>query len=154
MRSESWSVNFYMENEMGKKHDMKKVLFICTHNSARSHMAEGILKNLYGDRYEVWSAGTNPTEVNPLAIKVMAELGIDISDHQSTNVEEFLNQEWDYVITVCDRANETCPFFPGGKEKIHRGFEDPAAVYGSEEEKMMVFRRVRDEIKRWIEETF
>ena len=134
--------------------DRKKVLFICTHNSTRSHMAEGLLNTLYGSRYEVWSAGTDPTEVNPLAVKVMVEVGIDISAHQSNSVEDFLDQEWDYVVTVCDRANETCPFFPGGKEKIHRGFEDPAAVNGSDEEKMVAFRRVRDEIKRWIEEAF
>ncbi len=134
--------------------DRKKILFICTHNSARSHMAEGLLNTLYGSRYEVWSAGTDPTEVNPLAVKVMAEVGIDISDHQSNSVEDFLDREWDYVVTVCDRANETCPFFPGGKEKIHRGFKDPAALKGGEDEKMLAFRRVRDEIKRWIEETF
>ena len=134
--------------------DRKKVLFICTHNSARSHMAEGLLSNLFGNRYEVCSAGTDPTEINPLAVKVMADVGIDISDHQSNRVEDFLDQEWDYVVTVCDRANETCPFFPGGKEKIHRGFEDPAALKGSEDEGMVAFRRVRDEIRRWLEETF
>ena len=143
-----------MSKEMGKTDSRKKVLFICTHNSARSHMAEGLLKKLYGNRYEVCSAGTDPTEVNPLAVKAMAEVGIDISDHQSNSVEDFLDQEWDYVITVCDRANEACPFFPGGKEKIHRGFEDPAAVNGGNEEKMVAFRRVRDEIKGWIKETF
>ena len=134
--------------------DRKKVLFICTHNSARSHIAEGLLKTLYESRYEVWSAGTDPTEVNPLAVKVMAEVGIDISDHQSNSVEDFVDQAWDYVVTVCDRANETCPLFLGGNEKIHRGFEDPAALEGSEEAKMVVFRRVRDEIKQWIEDTF
>jgi len=134
--------------------DRKKVLFICTHNSARSHMAEGLLRKLHGNRFAVCSAGTDPTEVNPVAIKVMVEVGIDISAHQSNSVEDFLDQEWDYVVTVCDRANETCPFFPGGKEKMHRGFEDPAALTGSEDEKMVAFRRVRDEIKRWIEETF
>ena len=143
-----------MENETEKKEDRKKVLFICTHNSARSHMAEGLLKNLFGSWYKVRSAGTHPTGVNPLAIKAMDELGIDISDHQSNSVEDYLDQDWDNVITVCDRANETCPFFPGGKEKLHRGFEDPAAVKGSEEERMDAFRRVRDEIKRWIEQTF
>jgi arsenate reductase len=134
--------------------DRKKVLFLCTHNSARSHMAEGFLRTLFGNRYEVCSAGTDPNEVNPLSVKVMAEVGIDISDHQSNSVEDFLDQEWDYVVTVCDRANETCPFFPGGKEKIHRGFGDPAALKGSEDERMVAFRLVRDEIRRWIEETF
>ena len=143
-----------MENEIGKKDDRKKVLFICTHNSARSHMAEGLLRKLYGNRYYVRSAGTDPTEVNPLVVKVMAEVAIDISDHQSSSIQDLLDQEWDYIITVCDRANESCPFFPGGKQKIHRGFEDPAAVNGSEEEKIVAFRQVRDEIRRWIEETF
>ena len=143
-----------MQKMTNKTDGRKQVLFICTHNSARSHMAEGLLKKLYGNRYEVCSAGTDPTEVNPLAVKAMAEVGIDISDHQSNDVEDYLDLDWDYVITVCDRANEACPFFPGGKEKIHRGFEDPAAVNGSEEEKMVAFRRVRDEIKEWIEETF
>ena len=130
--------------------DREKVLFICTHNSARSHMAEGLLNGLHGERYEARSAGTDPTEVNPLALTVMAEVGIDISDHYSNGVEEFVDQEWDYVVTVCDRANETCPFFPGGKKKIHKGFEDPASKMGSEEETLAAFRRVRDEIKAWI----
>ena len=117
-------------------------------------MAEGLLNSLYGDRYEVRSAGTDPTGVNPLAVKVMAQVGIDISDHYSNGVEDFLEQEWDYVVTVCDRANEACPFFPGGKEKIHRGFEDPASIKGSDEDKLAAFRRVRDELKKWIEKTF
>jgi arsenate reductase len=143
-----------MGSEMEKTDKKKKVLFICTHNSARSHIAEGLMRSLHGSRFKVRSSGTHPTEVNPLAIKAMAEIGIDISDHQSNSVEDYLDREWDYVVTVCDRANEACPFFPGGKEKIHRGFEDPAAVKGSEEEKMLAFRRVRDEIKGWIEETF
>lgn len=132
----------------------KRVLFICTHNSARSQMAEGLLRALYGDRYEVYSAGTQPTEVNPYVIRVMAEIGIDISDHRSKSVEEFLDQEFDYVITVCDHAKETCPFFPGGKEYIHKGFDDPSSFSGSEDERLDFLRRVRDEIKEWIEETF
>ena len=134
--------------------DKKKVLFICTHNSARSHMAEGFMNALLGDHYEAWSAGTGPSVLNPTAFKVMAEIGIDLSAHHSKGLEGFLDREWDYVVTVCDRANETCPFFPGGKKKIHKGFEDPASIRGSEAEKIVVFRRVRDEIKNWIEDTF
>ena len=119
-----------MGKALNPTENRKKVLFICTHNSARSHMAEGFLRTLFGNRFEVCSAGTDPTEINPLSVKVMAEVGIDISDHQSNSVEDFLDQEWDYVVTVCDRANESCPFFPGGKKKIHRGFEDPARPKG------------------------
>ena len=132
----------------------KKVLFICTHNSARSQMAEGILRTLYGDRYEAYSAGTQPTKVNPYAIKVMSEIGIDISNHRSKSAEEFRGKEFDYVVTVCDNAKEACPFFPGGKTYLHKGFKDPSEFKGNENEIVAEFRRVRDEIKRWIEETF
>jgi arsenate reductase len=132
--------------------EKRKILFICTHNSARSHMAEGLVNALYGERYEAHSAGTEPSQVNPLAIRVMAEIGIHISDHHSKGVEPFLDQELDYVVTVCDHANETCPFFPGGKERMHHGFQDPAAQDGTEDEKLAIFRRVRDEIQHWIEE--
>jgi arsenate reductase len=132
----------------------KRVLFICTHNSARSQMAEGFLNALYPDRYEASSAGTEPSNINPLAVQVMKEVGIDISSHLSKGVKEFLGMDIDYVITVCDLARQTCPFFPGGKEIIHKGFEDPAAFSGSEEEKMALFRRVRNEIRDWISETF
>jgi len=132
----------------------QNVLFICTHNSARSHMAEGLVNAFYGDRLEAQSAGTEPSQVNPLAIRVMAEIGIDISGHHSKGVEDFLNQDFEYVVTVCDHANETCPFFPGGNERIHKGFQDPAAVEGSEDEKLAAFRRVRDEIHKWVKETF
>lgn len=131
----------------------KSVLFICTHNSARSQMAEGFLRHLYGDRYEVASAGTIASRVNEYAIKVMKEVGIDISNHRSKSVEEFKGRNFDYVITVCDHAKETCPFFPG-KVHIHKNFEDPAAATGTDEKKLMVFRKVRDEIKTWIEENF
>jgi len=137
-----------------KPQDKKSLLFICTHNSARSHMAEGLVNALYGEHYEARSAGTEPSQLNPLAIQIMAEIGIDISHHHSKGVEQFLDQEFDYVVTVCDHANETCPVFPGGKKRIHRGFQDPAALEGSEDEKLAVFRRVRDEIQHWIEETF
>lgn len=139
---------------MEKIPEKKKVLFICTHNSARSHMAEGLVNALHGDRYEAWSAGTDPSQLNPYAIRVMAEVGIDISGHHSKGVEQFLDQEFEYVVTVCDHANETCPLFSGGKERLHQGFEDPAPFNGSEEEKIAVFRRVRDEIRDWIDEIF
>jgi arsenate reductase len=132
----------------------EKVLFICTHNSARSQMAEGLLRTLYGDRYEAYSAGTQPSKVNPYAVKVMAEIGIDISKHRSKGVEEFLGMEFDYVFTVCDRAKNTCPFFPGAKRYVHQSFDDPAEFRGDKEESLTVFRRVRDEIKSWIEITF
>ena len=132
----------------------KKVLFICTHNPARSQMAEGILRTLYGDRYEAYSAGTQPTKVNPYAIKVMSEIGIDISNHRSKSAEEFRGKEFDYVVTVCDNAKEACPFFPGGKTYLHKGFKDPSEFKGNENEIVAEFQRVRDEIKRWIEETF
>ena len=132
----------------------KRVLFICTHNSARSHIAEGLLKTLYGERYEAMSAGTEPSQVNPFAIKVMEEIGIDIADHRSKSVKGFVDQAFDVVITVCDHARETCPYFPGGKKRSHRGFEDPASFEGSEEETLAAFRRVRDEIREWIEKAF
>jgi arsenate reductase len=117
-------------------------------------MAEGFVNALYSDYYQAFSAGIEPSGVNPYAIRVMAEINIDISGHQSKDVEQFLDQELDYVVTVCDHANETCPFFPGGNERLHKGFIDPAAIEGSEEEKTAGFRRVRDEIKEWIEESF
>lgn len=132
----------------------KRVLFICTHNSARSQMAEGILKALYGDRYEVYSAGNYPTVVNPYAIKVMSEIGIDISEHKSKSIEDFIGMDIDYVVTVCDKAKENCPYFPGAKKYLHQSFEDPVSYEGDEEEKLNKFRKVRDEIKKWIIKTF
>ena len=134
--------------------DKKKVLFICTHNSARSHMAEGFMNALHGDHYAAWSAGTDPSDLNPTAVKVMGEVGIDLSAHHSKGLEGFLDREWDYVVTVCDNANEACPFFQGGKERIHKGFQDPAGFEGSDEEKLILFRQIRDQIRVWIEETF
>jgi arsenate reductase len=136
---------------MSPSGDRKTILFICTHNSARSHMAEGLVNALWGDRFEAWSAGIEPAGVNPFAIEAMAEMGLDIRDHRSKSVDEFLDREFDYVVTVCDHANENCPYFPVGKEMIHQGFEDPAAVKGNNGEKLAAFRRVRDEIKAWIE---
>lgn len=132
----------------------EKVLFVCTHNSARSQMAEGFLKARYGDRYETFSAGTDPTSVNPLAVRIMREIGIDISHQGSKDVRDFLGIQFDYVVTVCDRAREACPIFPGDARRIHHGFADPSGFTGSEEEILEAFRRVRDEIGSWIERTF
>lgn len=112
-------------------------------------MAEGILKDLFGDRYDAYSAGTSPTSVNPYAIKVMAELGIDISKNRAKSIEEFRGMDFDYVVTVCNDAKESCPFFLG-KIHIHMGFEDPAFAKGTEEEILKTFRKVRDEIRKWI----
>lgn len=132
----------------------KKVLFICTHNAARSQMAEGLLRTLYGDRYEAYSAGTQPSKVNPYAVRVMSELGVDISMHQSKHMNAFYGMEFDYVVTVCNQAKEVCPWSHGGKEYIHKDFEDPSQFEGEEDQKLAVFREVRDEIKDWIEKTF
>lgn len=126
---------------------MKRVLFLCTGNSARSQMAEGFLRHMAGDRFEVFSAGVKPTAVNLLVIKVMAEIGIDISKHMSKSVMEFIDQNFDYVVTVCGNAQKTCPVFPGEHEKIHWDLEDPAASEGSEEDKLKVFRKIRNDIK-------
>jgi len=130
---------------------MKRVLFICTHNSARSQMAEGLLRHLGGDRFEVFSAGTEATHVRPLAIQAMAELGIDISGQPSKTLERYLNQPFDEVITVCDAAAEACPFFPGASHRRHWSFEDPSKAQGSQEEQLAVYRRVRDAIRARIE---
>ena len=126
--------------------DRKRVLILCTGNSARSQMAEGLLRHLAGDRFEGMSAGVSPTQVKPEAITAMREIGIDISSHRSKSVDEFSNEQFDYVITVCDNANEQCPVFPGSTKRIHWSFEDPAAAEGDENARLVVFRRVRDEI--------
>ncbi len=128
----------------------EKVLFICTHNSARSQIAEAFLRYFKGEKYEVYSAGTEPSVVNPYAIRVMAELGISMKNHFSKGVERFLNMEIDYVVTVCDHAKEVCPYFPGGKKYIHKSFEDPSASSGREEDILQKFREVRDRIREWI----
>ena len=133
---------------------MDTVLFVCTHNSSRSQMAEGLLRARYGDRYEVRSAGTNPSDVNPFAVAVMKEIGIDISDHTSDSVDPYSETAPDIVVTVCDDAAENCPYIPARKENLHRGFDDPSAVEGPDERKRAVFRRVRDELAEWIEATF
>jgi arsenate reductase len=123
-----------------------RVLILCTGNSARSQMAEGLLRHLGGERYEVYSAGTHPSIVRPEAIEAMAEIGIDISGHRSKSVEEFTGEQFDYVITVCSKANENCPIFPGTRERIAWEFDDPAAVEGDHATRLQAFRRVRDEI--------
>jgi arsenate reductase len=123
-----------------------RVLFLCTGNSARSQMAEGILRHLAGDRFEVFSAGTKPSVVNPHAIAAMREIGIDITQHRSKHVNECFGKPMDTVITVCDNAKETCPIFPAVKQQMHWSFEDPAAAEGTAEEKLRVFRKIRDQI--------
>ena len=132
--------------------DRIRVLILCTGNSARSQMAEGLLRELGGDRCEVFSAGVEPSQVRPQAIAVMREIGIDISGHHSKSVDEFLEQEFDYVITVCDHANEQCPIFPGKVQRIHWSFEDPALAQGDDESKLPVFRRVGEEIAARLQE--
>lgn len=127
-----------------------RVLFLCTHNSARSQMAEGFLRHLGGDRFEVASAGTEARGLNPLAMRAMAERGIDISSHTSKTLERFLDERWDVVVTVCDSARETCPMFPRAATRLHWSFDDPSGAPGSEAERLAVFRRVRDEIERQI----
>src|SRR5919112_2254864 len=128
-----------------------KVLFLCTHNSARSQMAEGLLCHLAGNRFEVMSAGTEVTHVRPLAVRAMDELGIDISKQESETLDSYLGNTFDYVITVCDDANEACSVFPGAKRRLHWSFEDPAQATGSKQERLRVFQSVRDEIRERIE---
>lgn len=132
----------------------RRVLFLCTANSCRSQMAEGIVNYFWGDRLEAFSAGTQASFVNPTAIKVLKEIGIDISRHRSKNLSEFDGQSFDYVITLCGDANETCPLYIGGTKKTHIGFNDPAKATGAQDEIMREFRRVRDEIKMKLDEFF
>jgi arsenate reductase (thioredoxin) len=128
----------------------KRILILCTGNSARSQMAEGLLRHYAGDRFEVESAGTKPSHVRPEAIAAMNELGIDISGQRSKSINEFAGQRFDYVLTVCDNAKESCPIFPGKTVTIHQSFEDPAAIQGSAEERRAAFRRVRDELRQYL----
>ena len=129
---------------------MKRVLFLCTHNSARSQMAEAYLGAVAGDRFVVASAGTHATRVHPLALTVMEEIGISLAGHTSKTLDAFLGQSWDYVITVCDNANEHCPIFPPPAARLHWSFPDPSQTTGTEEERLQKFRGVRDEIIRRI----
>jgi arsenate reductase (thioredoxin) len=128
----------------------KKVLFLCTHNSCRSQMAEGIVNADLGESFQAFSAGTVATRVNAMAIAVLSEIGIDISGHRSKTLEKFAGEQFDYVITLCGSANEQCPLFFGGVQRVHIGFDDPSQGTGDEAEKLADFRRVRDEIRRRI----
>lgn len=129
-----------------------RVLFICTHNSARSQMAEGFLRHIAGDAFEAASAGTEPGALHPLAVEVMAEAGIDISGQRAKSVDDFVQQRFDYVVTVCDDAREACPYFPNAVNRLHWSLPDPAAAGGTREERLAVFRDVRDEIKVRVEQ--
>ena len=132
--------------------EKKSVLILCTGNSARSQMAEGLLRQMGGGRFEVESAGTHPGQVRPEAIEAMREIGVDISGHRSKSVDEFAGREFDYVITVCDNARENCPVFPSRTRRLHWGFDDPAAAPGDFAQPLAVFRRVRDEIRARLRE--
>jgi arsenate reductase len=134
--------------------EKKKVLILCTGNSARSQMAEGLLKHITHGTYEVYSAGTKPSIVRPEAIKALAEIGIDISKNRSKAVDEFVNEEIDYVLTVCDNAKENCPHFPAKTKLIHHSFADPAEISGDEETRLSAFRKIRDEIRQYFENDF
>jgi arsenate reductase (thioredoxin) len=132
----------------------QRVLFICTHNSARSQMAEALLRNIAGDRYDVASAGTEATRVHPMAVDAMARRGISLESHSSKTLEPVLSQDWGYVITVCDDANEACPVFPGGKQRLHWSFPDPSSVQGSEEQRREAFeqaaRSIEKRLREWL----
>ncbi|OPY33850.1 MAG: Protein ArsC [Methanomassiliicoccales archaeon PtaU1.Bin124] len=130
------------------------VLFICSHNSARSQMAEGMMRTFYGDRYEAFSAGTQPGKINLNAIRVMKEIGIDISKQKAKSVEEYYGKDLDLVVTLCDEAEEECPFFIEGKDYIHEGLKDPATAKGTEEQVLKEFRASRDEIRQFLKSTF
>ena len=136
----------------GLMNDKKRVLILCTGNSARSQMAEGLLRHMGGDGFEVESAGVEPSHVRPQAVEAMREVGIDISGHRSKSVDEFAGQEFDYVITVCDNAREQCPVFPGKTKRIHWSFDDPAKAEGDEKALLAVFLRVRDEVAARLRE--
>jgi arsenate reductase len=147
-------VYFIDKVKMKNQKTKERVLFICKNNSARSQMAEGLLKSIYGKNFDVYSAGSNPGSVNPYAVKVLEEVGVNISDNRSKSLKEFEGFEFNYVVTVCVGEGEACPFFHGGKTYLHKSFEDPAAVDGTDHEKTDAFRKIRDEIKEWIKVTF
>jgi arsenate reductase (thioredoxin) len=131
-----------------------RVLFICTANAARSQMAEGLLRAEYGDRFEVFSAGTRPSRVSPRAIRVMQEIGIDISHHRSKSLDEMPGRTFDLAVTLCDRASQVCPVISCAKKTIHHGFPDPHLTPGTEDDIIEGYRKVRDEISAWIDKTF
>ena len=128
----------------------QRILILCTGNSARSQMAEGLLRHDAGDRFDVASAGTHPTRVRSEAIEVMQEIGIDISSHHSKSVDEFADKQFDYILTVCDHAKESCPLYPVHGRRLHRSFQDPAAFEGSDQERLNTFREVRDQIRSYL----
>ena len=132
----------------------KSVLFVCTHNAVRSQMAEALLNNICGDRFTAFSAGSDPTQIDPLVITVMKEIGIDVSSYKSKGLNVFQDYHFDYVVTVCDQANESCPYFPGGNLRIHKSFPDPSRFDGSLDNQIQEYRKTRDEIKNWIEKEF
>lgn len=135
------------------KNSKTRVLFLCTHNSCRSQIAEGFLNSMFGSKYQAFSAGLEKTRVNPYAVEVMKELGIDLSKHNSKTINEFSDEEFDIVVTVCDNARENCPYFPG-KKVIHKSFKDPSEFEGNIVDNLKVFRETRDEIKKWITSEF
>ena len=137
------------EKDVGKK---TKVLFVCTHNASRSQMAEGFVRHLGGDAFEAYSAGTEPGELHPLAVEAMAEIGVDISGQGAKPVDDFVQQPFDYVITLCDDAKETCPFFPNASNRLHWSFPDPSVATGSHGERLAVFRTIRDGVRAQVEE--
>ncbi len=132
----------------------KRVLFVCTHNAVRSQMAEALLNEIYGDRYAAFSAGSDPTQIDPLVVSAMKETGMDVRHYRSKGLDMFKDDTFDYVVTVCDQAREACPYFPGGKFNMHKGFSDPSGLDGSSDDKMKEYRKTRDEIKTWIEKEF
>ncbi|MEN6292587.1 MAG: arsenate reductase ArsC [Methanobacterium sp.] len=132
----------------------ERVLFMCIHNAARSQMAEGLFRHLYGDDFDVYSAGSDPQKVDPLAIRCMDEIGVDISSHRSKSLKEFKGQEFDYIITVCGNPYNACPFFAGGKKYFKHPFEDPSSFDGTEGEKLELFKKIRDELKDWLEDLY
>lgn len=134
--------------------ETKKILILCTGNSARSQMAEGLLKHICHSEFEVFSAGTRPSNVRREAITALAEIGIDISKNRSKSVDEFSGKNFDFVLTVCDNAKETCPYFPAKTKLIHQAFEDPAEARGDEESRLAIFRQVRNEIQKYLENDF
>lgn len=134
--------------------DKKSVLILCTGNSARSQMAEGLLKNFCGDKFDIESAGVRPIGVSPEAIEALAEVGIDISSNKSKSVDSFAGREFDYVLTVCDNAREQCPYFPARTQLVHHAFEDPWLASGGYEERLAAFRRVRGQLEQYLREDF
>ncbi|MGD9562097.1 MAG: arsenate reductase ArsC [Pyrinomonadaceae bacterium] len=130
------------------------ILILCTGNSARSQIAEGLLKHICGDRFDIHSAGVHPIEVSPEAVEALAEVGIDISSHTSKSVDSFAGREFDYVLTVCDFARERCPYFPARTKRVHQAFEDPWLATGGREARLAAFRRVRDKIDAYLREDF